>query len=281
MRSRVILAILLVAIVNAAGCGGSSHQAVNPERMLNAAAAHPISAADLEIDLRAQVRGVAQLSGPLRLRLEGPYVSGGGERIPSFDWRLSASALGFPVGGRAVSTGTNAYLSVYGDNYVVGTEPVARANERISAAGGTGTDLGLPPRSWFGRARSAGDGNAGGTDCERISAPLRGNAMAHDLRPLASGLGLAEMPTIAGRATACVGYDDRVLHELEVDAEIGVPAADRPRLDGATSIHVDLDVVARDVNEPQHISIPGGGGYRPIRDLALTLNDLGVPIPLG
>jgi hypothetical protein len=281
MRSRVILASLLVAIVNAAGCGGSSHEAVNPEAMLEAAAAHPISTADLEIDLRTKVRGVARLSEPLRLRLEGPYVSGGGERIPSFDWKFTASALGFPVGGQVVSTGTNAYLSVYGDNYEVGTDPVAQANQRLSAGGGTSTDLGLPPRHWFGRARLDGDGNAGGTDCERISAPLRGGAVARGLQSLASGLGLTETPAISGTATACVGYDDRTLHELELDMEVGIPAVDRSSLAGATSAHIDLDIVAGDVNEPQHISIPAGGGYRPIRDLALTLNDLGVPIPLG
>src|SRR5882757_4845045 len=105
MRSRAILASLLVAIVNAAGCGGSSHQTVNPEAMLDAAAAHRISSAQTDIDLRVQARGVPRLSGPLTLRLSGPYVSGGGEGIPRFDWRLKASALAFPVGGRIVSTG--------------------------------------------------------------------------------------------------------------------------------------------------------------------------------
>ena len=54
---------------------------------------------------RLQVSGVPQLSSPVRLKLQGPYVSGGATRIPSFDWRLNATALGFPVGGRLVSTG--------------------------------------------------------------------------------------------------------------------------------------------------------------------------------
>jgi hypothetical protein len=246
---------------------------VNPEAMLDAAAAHPIRSAQTQIDLRVEVRGVPELSQPLRLRLDGPYVSGGGARIPSFDWRLSASALGFSVGGRVVSTGTNAYLSVYGDNYEVGPTAVAAANERVGR-------IGLHPRAWLGPARVDGEGNEGGVDCERISARLRGDAMARDLAPLATALGLSGPPTVAGTARACVGFDDRVLHELEVDATLGIPSTDRPRLGGATSIRLDLDLVTSDVGQPQHISIPGGGGYRPIRDLALTLNDLGVPIPL-
>jgi hypothetical protein len=248
---------------------------VKPEVMLDAAADHPISSADMEIDLRTQVSGVESLSQPLRLRLEGPYVSGRGERIPSFDWKFTVGALGFSVGGRVVSTGTNAYLSIYRENYEVGTSAVAAVNERIGQAPG------IHPRSWFGRARVDGDGNAGGTDCERISAPIRGDAMARDLQPLATGLGLTQAPDISGNATACVGYDDRTFHELELDADLGIPAVDRSSLSGASSVQLDADIVAGDVNQPQQISIPGGGGYRPIRDLALSLNDLGVPIPLG
>jgi hypothetical protein len=275
MRSRTILAILLAAIVNAAGCGGSEHKTVNPEAMLDAAAAHPIASAQTDIDLRLQVRGVTQLSGPLRLTLEGPYVSGQGRQIPKFDWRMKASALGFPVGGSLVSTGTNAYMSVYGSNYEVGTDAVAAANERIAEAGA------IHPRSWFGRARVDGNGHEGGTDCERISAPLRRDAVARDIAPLASSLGMSEAPSVSGTASACVGFDDRVLHELEVGAVLDVPVADQPRLGGASSIALDLDLVISDVGEPQQISIPAGGGFRPIRDLALTLNDLGVSIPLG
>ncbi len=275
MRSRIILTILLVAIVNAAGCGGSDHKTVNPEAMLDAAAAHPISSAETETDLRVQVRGVQQLAGPLRLRLSGPYVSGGGRQIPKFDWRMNASALGFPVGGHVVSSGTNVYLTVYGDKYQVGTEAVAAANERIAASPP------VHPRSWFGRARVDGQGHEGGADCERISAPLRGDAVARDIAPLTSSLGLSEEPSVSGRASACVGFDDRVLHELEVGAVLGVPAPDQPTLGGASSIALNLDIVLSDVGEPQEISIPAAGGFRPIRDLALTLNDLGVSIPLG
>jgi hypothetical protein len=199
------------------------------------------------------------------MRLSGPYVSGEGRTIPKFDWRMNASALSFPVGGHLLSTGTNVYLTVYGNRYEVGTAAVAAANERLGEAGA------INARSWFGRARVDGDGHEGGEDCERISAPLRGEAVARDLAPLASGLGLSKTPSVSGTASACVGFDDRVLHELEVGAVLSGPA----------SAALDLDVVISDVGKPQDISPPAGGGYRPIRDLAITLNDLGVSIPLG
>ena len=274
MRSRTILALLLVAVVNAAGCGGSSHETVNPEKMLDAAAAHPIASAETDLDLRLQVRGVQELSGPLRVRLSGPYMSGEGHTIPKLNWRMSASALGFPVGGHLLSTGTNAYLTVYGDTYEVGTDAVAAANARIARAAA------IRPRSWFGRARVNGQGHEGGADCERISAPLRGEAMARDLAALTGALGLSEAPSVSGRATACVGFDDRTLHELEIGAVLGIPSADQPALRGASSIALALDLVISDVGKPQEISAPSAGGVRPIRDLGLTLNDLGVPVPL-
>jgi hypothetical protein len=243
--------------------------------MLNAAAAHPITSAQTDIDLRLQVQGVSQLSGPLGLRLEGPYVSGGGRQIPKFDWRMNASALGFPVGGHLLSTGTNVYLTVYGNRYEVGTDAVSVANAQVAGAAA------VHPRAWFGHARVDGQGNEGDTDCERISAPLRGDAVARDIALLASSLGLSETPSVSGRASACVGFDDRTMHELDVQAVVGVPAADQATLRGVSSIALDLDLVISDVGEPQKISTPAGGGFRPIRDLALTLNDLGVSIPLG
>jgi hypothetical protein len=276
MRQSLALALILLPAL--AGCGGSDHERVNPEVMLDQASAHRTSNANVEIDGRLQVLGVDRLSQPLRLRVDGPYLSGGSERIPSFDWRLSASALGFPVGGRVLSTGSNVYLSLYGNDYEVGRTAVSSANRRLQeAAAAAGAPLDL--RSWFGPGRVVGDDNAGGADCERITAPLRSGDSAGELAPLASALGLSQPPTVSGRATACVGYDDRRFHELRVDAVVELPAVDRAQLGGATGARLDADVVISDIGDQQPISAPRGS-YRPIQDLFLTLNDLGVPVPL-
>jgi hypothetical protein len=268
MRGRwpILAGILIASLGNAVGCGGSDHERVDPEAMLDSAAAHPIQSAETEIQLRARVEGSPQFSGPITLRLEGPYVSGGGG-IPSFDWRFSASALGFPVGGRLVSSGDNVYLSVYGSWYEVGPGAVAAAKARLAEAGG----LRLRVRRWLGPARITGEGSAGGVDCERISAPLRGEVVRRELAPLAGGLGF-KAPAVSGRAVACVGYDDRVLHELEVDAVLGLSAAESSRLGGANAIHLEAEVVSSDVGEPQEIDTPRGP-FRPIRSLFLTLSD--------
>jgi hypothetical protein len=268
LRRLLILAGALLALVGAVGCGGSGHDPVDPEAMLDSAAAHPIRSAEMEIQLLAGVEGVPQLSDPITLRLDGPYVSGGAETIPSFDWRLSASALGFPVGGRLTSTGDNVYLTVYGSRYEVGRSAIATANSRLADAGG----LRLRVREWLGPARVVGESNAGGVDCERIAAPLRGDIVRRDLTPLASGLGF-EAPAVSGRAVACVGYDDRVLHELELDARLRLSAADSARLGGASAVNLEAQIVSSDVGEPQEIAVPRGPS-RPIQSLFLTLGDL-------
>src|SRR5262245_1080169 len=266
LRAPVTAGLIAVALI---GCGGgSTHERVPAEKMLDSAAAHPIESANAEIDSRLRVDGVPRFSGPITVRLDGPYRSGGGNRIPSFDWGLSASALGFPVSGRLVSTGDNVYLTVYGNQYEVGEPTVAEANARLAEAGGLRFDV----RSWLGPARVTREDNAGGVDCERIAAPLRGEAMARDLARLAKALG-AEAPTVSGRAVACVGFDDRVLHELDLWATFALSPADSARLDGATAIPLQADTVLSDVGSAQEISRPRGS-VRPIEDLFLTLNDL-------
>jgi hypothetical protein len=267
MRRTPAIAVLAVAALT--GCGGSHHEHVNPERMLDQAAAHPISSANVEIDARLRVLGVEQLSQPIRVRFEGPYMSGGSDRIPSFDWRLSASALGFPVRGRVISTGDNAYLTVYGDQYEVGQAEVGSANDRLAAAGGLRLNL----RRWLGPAHVTGQGSAGGEDCERIAAPLRRDAVTEDLAPLAGVLGLTQPLAVSGRATACVGFDDRTLHQLELRLALGVPEADRARLYGASGALLDADIVISDVGDREQIEAPSGS-LRPIRDLFLSLQDL-------
>ena len=81
-------------------------------------------------------------------------------------------------------------------------------------------------------------------------------------------------------STAVLAAPAQAAVKVLAGAELGIPPPDQQRLGGASSVHLELEVINRDVGDQQEISKPGGGGYRPIRDLALSLNDLGVPIPL-
>ena len=264
---------LSAAVLALGGCGGSEHPPADPVALLRSAAGHPIESADIDADLTLRVTGVPLLSSPTGLRLQGPYVSGRGVQIPSFDWKLGAKVSGFGVGGRLVSTGQNVFVSLFGDNYEVGRGTVAAANERLRNQ----PFLGLHPLRWFGRPSYEGDDEAGGTDCGHVSGRIRPAALAADLEPLFARLGFVSSPVIRGTVEAWIGFDDHTVHRLVLDAHVEIPEAERARLGGASRAELEADVTASDVGEPQRISIPGGGGYKPIRDLFLSLNDLGVP----
>jgi hypothetical protein len=264
-RSISIFALLCSAAALVTGCGSSAHRPVNPEAALDAAAARGIRSADVEGELTIQVHGGDRLSSPLRLRVDGPYVAGSATSFPSFDWRANASALGFPVGGHLTSTGENVYLSVYGDDYQLGSAPPPLPM--------------IDVRRWFGAADQIGEGDEGGVDCARIRAPLRGGRAAADLAPVLATLGIGEVG-VHGTIEACLGFDDHLLHQLRLDVQLTVPPQEQAALGGATGAHIQADVALADVDKPQEIAAPAGGGsYRPITDLLLTLNDLGIPIP--
>jgi len=280
IRPTSVAIALSAAVLALGGCGGSEHPPADPVALLHAAARHPIESANVDAELSLRVSGVRLLSSPTGLRLQGPYVSGRGVRIPSFDWKLGAKVAGFGVSGRLVSTGQNVFVSLFGDNYEVGRGTVAAANERLRAASaqaGAQPFLGLHPLHWFGRPSYEGDDEAGGTDCGHVSGRIRPAALAADLEPLLARLGVASPPAIRGTVEAWVGFDDHTVHRLALDAQVAIPEAERARLGGASRAQLQADLTVSDVGEAQRISIPGGGGYKPIRDLFLSLNDLGVP----
>jgi hypothetical protein len=271
-RFSVACVAMVAAILVMPGCGGGEpRHDVNPEALLDAGLSHPIPSAKIEADLGLQVTGVPQLARPATLKLDGPYLSGHGVRIPTFDWALNASIAGFPVDGQLVSTGENLFVSVYGDNYEVGRPAIAAANQRVAAG------FGLHPRRWLGPPRYEGDDEVGGVDTAHLVTDIRGGRVGQDLSGLFTRLGLSNPPAIHGTAETWIGIDDQVLRKLELDAQVTIPPPKRPQLGGAGEIHLSAEVTADDVGESQTIKIPAGGGFRPIRDLFLSLNDLGVP----
>ncbi|HEY6771629.1 MAG TPA: hypothetical protein VI035_04155, partial [Solirubrobacterales bacterium] len=111
MRSAVRLILAMGALAALlVGCGGgddADRPLVDPDVLLDSAAAHPVRSADVEGQAKLTLEGSSVLRQPVTLRVEGPYLSGGGDRIPSFDWKFNVKVLGFGVGGKAVSTGEN------------------------------------------------------------------------------------------------------------------------------------------------------------------------------
>jgi hypothetical protein len=258
-----------------AGCGGSDGgdaPLVKPQVLLAAAAAHPVRSADVRGQARLTLNGSSVLAQPVTMRVEGPYVSGGGVRIPSFDWKFGVKVLGFGVGGKLVSTGQNVFLSPFGDNYEFGEPAIAAVNRQLAGSS-------LPARELLGAARNEGNAEVDGTDTQQISARLDGRAVAAAFAPWLDQLGLSNVPAPLGRIGVWIGLEDRMVHKLTLDADFEIAPADRPRFGGASGGNLRVEAELDEINEPQTIQVPGGGGYKPVGDLLLTLQDLGAFAP--
>jgi hypothetical protein len=259
-RAGVAFALVLAACLPLGACGNGEERErrdVDPEAMLDVAFSNPVPSAVTGIDLLVGAGAVPSLSVPVRLSLDGPYVSGSGVAAPSVDWALEAEVAGFGVEGELVSTGDDVYLSLFGDNYRLGRAAV-EAQRRALA------DLSLDPRAWFGNATYEGDEELEGTAAARIDAPLRGARLATDLERFSSRLGLPPIRPRIERGTiqAWIGIDDEIVRELRIEAG-----------------ELALDLALSEVGEPQQITVPEGGGFKPIDSLFSSLRELGVPVP--
>ena len=67
-------------------------------------------------------------------------------------------------------------------------------------------------------------------------------------------------PAERGTIQAWIGIEDGIVRELRIDAGEDLAA----------------DVVLSEVGEPQEITIPAGGGFKPIGHLLSSLQELGI-----
>jgi hypothetical protein len=270
VRRVITLLLVIVPGVAFAGCGGGdggNAPLENPDALLDSAAAHPVRSAEVQGQAKLTLDGSSLLTQPVTLSVQGPYVSGGGERIPSFDWKFNVKVLGFGVGGKVASTGENVFISPFGDNYEVGRDVIAAVNQRVAATS-------TPARDLLGAARNEGNEEVNGVDTQHVSAEIEGKKVTEAFRPLRDALGLTHFPAPVGRIGAWIGVDDRTVHKVTLDADFGIAPADRPRLGGATGGNIQVEAVLDEINQPQTVHVPGGGGYKPIGNLLLTLQDL-------
>ena len=238
--SAAAVAALAALALLLASCGGDEEPPppeLSAQAMLDRAFERLPTSGRAEVDVDAQLP--QDPSQRVAAQLEGPFDNSGGP-VPSFDLEGEAQAAGFGVDLRLVSTGEDAFVVFFGENYRVGADRVAAIGQRSG---------GIDPRAWFGSPRHAGTDEVAGVDSYRIEAPVDADALAADL----SGLGGAPADLAAlegGTIEAWVGVEDGVFQRL-----------------GLTSDALELDLELADLGEPQEIEPPPGGGFQPIEDL--------------
>lgn len=152
-------------------------------------------------------------------------------------------------------------------------------------------DLGLDARDWFSGAVHEGDEEVAGVETARLRADVRADRIVEGLRALAGRIGLGQAggtpapltPPQAkavnrgardGTIEAWVGIDDGVVRRLRLETDFAVPHELRAELDGASGGYVFLELTQEEVGEEHEITIPEGGGFKPIGSLLDSLDDL-------
>jgi hypothetical protein len=212
LRLFALLSSVFAALALAA-CGGDSNEDKSVDELLRATFSNDqsVESGRLNAQLDANLRGVENLQGPVRIRLNGPFASGGDDEMPRFDFTLGLTAGGqsFTAGG--VSTGAKGFIRFQDQTYAVSDElfkrfrdgylKAARESEGENKAPSLGA-LGIDPQRWLRDARKNGEQEVGGADTIRISASIDVPRLLDDLNRL------------LGRASEATGGQEQVPNRL-------------------------------------------------------------------
>jgi hypothetical protein len=250
-----------------------------PAELLRSAAMNPVDSGVSQIELDLTLQGESLLAGPSRVSLDGPFALDE-TGLPRFELALDAEVAGFGIDGALVSTGEDAFVVFFGENYRVGAGRVAAVEAQLAGLGGTEGGLGLDVASWFEQPAYAGEEDVAGAETERIEGTLRSEAVSRDLNTLAGALGAPALVRAlaagvqSGPVDASVAFDDGTIRRLRAQFPFTVPADQRDSTSQITGGTVALQAEVSDVGSEAEIEPPAGGGFQPIEDLIRRLRSL-------
>ncbi len=286
-RPRLLFPLLLVLIlgvsVAVAACGGGSSGSGGNSKdatdLLNTAFKQPIKSANVSIDIEIGVSGVAQLKGPISVKLNGPYESSGSGQLPKFDFdaNITGGGQSLPLG--ATSTGDNLFITLRGTSYEVGTQLVAQINQQLAQQAKTNpgkslSAFGVNPLSWLSGAKNAGDTTVAGTKVTHISAQIDVAKLLDDLNTIVSkadlsGTGATKPPQITAEQKAqiqkmvenpsldvYIAKSDQTLRRLATTINISVPKDQQSKVGGLTGGTIKFSIELANVGEPVDIKPP-------------------------
>ena len=290
-----MVAALLAASAAASlsACGGDDAEV---KALLERAFDKPIGSAVVTADFEVNIEGVEELGDPIRLKVSGPYRSGGDESLPTFDWDVSFSGGGQTIAGNLSSTSENVFVSFGGTAYELGEETVSRFNEDLASerAGSEERDLsrfGIDPSEWLSEATDEGDEDVAGVSTTHVQAKVDVPRMLDDLNTLidrAGGAvtGAAPPPKLTDEQQeqvaeavsdpvldVYVGKDDDVVRRLSANLELDVPEGSRDDVGGIEGGRITFSVEFAEVGRQVQVQAPPSA--RPISELAEQFGGLG------
>jgi hypothetical protein len=299
---RFLLLFALPLLV--AGCGGSSGGGdASTSQLLKDtfSGGKTVKSGKLDVSLGFEAKGLPTLTGPVALKLSGPFQSEGAGKLPKFDFDLALAAGGQTVQAGAVSLGDNGFLKFGGRAYTVdkalfdqfktGYEK-SQAQAKGKDAGPSFSALGVDPARWLKDARKVGKADVGGTSTFHITSGVDVPRFLADVNKLlskAKNLGgsttqsvpqglsptvqsIIERSVKSAQVDVYTGESDHTLRRLALNVSLVVPKDAQKSAGGLKSGELRFDLQIADLNSDQTIKAPANP--RPLSDLQQALGVL-------
>jgi hypothetical protein len=279
---RAALALLAVAALAGAGCGGGEDNDESATQLLERGFATDVDTGVFTMVAEVELDG-GPVDGPFRLELEGPFrAAGSPTEMPDLDLTFRASGAGQEYEGRTIVTRENAWVEFEGETYEVGEELWAQLLEALEqpqpGQPETLEEAGVDPLDWVEGLEEDGEERVGGVAATKVTGTIDIEAMLRDFDRLAGRRGIPEdVLDQAGDVVDDVEFDtwidaNDVWRRIAAETEFSVPEDQRDAAGGLEGGSVSLDMTLDDPNEP--VEIEGPAEARPIDEL---LRRLGVP----
>ena len=301
---RLLLLSLLAVMValGVAACGGGGDEASKDTDVDTLLADtfkgnKKVESGKLDLSVRVDAKNTEGLSGPVTLKVAGPFQTEGKQKLPKFDIDFAFEGAGQSINAGLTSTGTKGFVSFQGSEYVVSDQVFKQFKAGYEQAQQKGnknnqslSSLGLDPRGWLTNAKNEGDAKVGDDDVIKITGGVDVNKLLDDVNQalkrtrelgvqgtdqLPRQLTPAQKQQVADsvknpRVEIYTGKEDRILRRMVV--ALGIVS---PQGSGASSsADFKLDLAISDLNEKQKISEPSSA--KPFDQLLSQLGGLGL-----
>jgi hypothetical protein len=315
-RRLVVLALLAALTMGLAACGGSDDKSSGADADATAllkdtfGANHPIRSGRLDANLDVNLKGLARITEPLSLHLNGPFQSNGGKTLPDFALGLDLQGGEKPITLGAVFAGGGGYLTIEGQAFDLGADlyktfktgyEKAKASASSKSAGDNQASLsalGISPLRWLQDPKNVGTEDIAGTQTVHLASGVNVAKLLADISTL---LGKAKGVTSAGGAATgtavptaltaqqrdlitksiksakvdvWTGAKDHTLRKVAVNVQVDVPQELRAKAGNLQTGHVIFQATIAQLNQGQKIAKPAN--VRPISELRSALSELGL-----
>ena len=264
MRRAAFSLLLLICVVGLSACGGGG--SADPHDLVKETFgnAQKVKSGKIQVALNLNTQGIAAITEPIKISFGGPFERPA-KGAPHYAFTLTGSAQGQSVSAGAVSTGTQGFVSVQHNNYVLPAAQYAKLNQSYQQVTGvaqpkTNASGDIP---WLSDLKTEGDETIAGAETTHVSGKIDVGKLLDGLEKNPKSAAQKLTPTQRQQIIGAVknptfdfwtGKDDKILRRVVIAFRIEVPPASQAQFRGLKSVDVKLDNTLTDLNEPQTIS---------------------------